>query len=148
MLKTILVPVDGSASSYKALNYAFNLGESFQSRLIVLTVSDPFDLSPPPDLKDLKVPAGELSPEEKILAGGAALAIAQKLAEKRGYADIAFEKAIAADPAARILQQAQIVNADTIVMGKRGLGTTKAFLLGSVSFRIASAAICPVVIVN
>ena len=54
MLKTILVPVDGSASSYKALNYAFNLGESFQSRLIVLTVSDPFDLSPPPDLKDLK----------------------------------------------------------------------------------------------
>jgi len=147
MLKTILVPVDGSEASYKAQNYAFDLGEAFKSRLIVLTVSDPFDLSPP-GLKDLKVPAGELSPEEEILAGGAALAIAQKLAEKRGYDDIAFEKAIAADPAARILQQAQIVNADTIVMGSRGLGTTKAFLLGSVSSRIASAAICPVVIVN
>ena len=147
MLKTILVPVDGSAASYKALNYAFNLGEAFKSRLIVLTVSDAFDLSPP-GLKDLKVPAGELSPEEMILAGGAALAIAQKLAEKRGYDAIAFEKALSADPAARILQQAQIVNADTIVMGSRGLGTTKAFLLGSVSSRIASAAICPVVIVN
>ena len=148
MLKKILVPIDGSYISFLALEYAMQLGKAFDSEIVVTHVNDPYDLSAPVDPKTVKIPTGEQTSEEKKKAGAAALAIAQKVAEKANYKNIAFEKAIDKDPAKRIIDLAKEIEADTIVMGNRGLGTAKSFFLGSVSTTVVKHACCPVIVVK
>ena len=148
MLKKILVPIDGSYISFLSLEYAMQLGKAFDSEIVVTHVNDPYDLSAPVDPKTVKIPTGEQTPEEKKKAGAAALAIAQKVAEKANYKNIAFEKAIDKDPAKRIIDLAKEIEADTIVMGNRGLGTAGAFLLGSVSTAVVKHAPCPVFVIK
>ena len=148
MLKKILVPIDGSYISFLALEYAMQLGKAFDSEIVVTHVNDPYDLSAPVDPKTVKIPTGEQTSEEKKKAGAAALAIAQKVAEKANYKNIAFEKAIDKDPAKRIIDMAKEIEADTIVMGNRGLGTAGAFLLCSVSTAVVKHAPCPVFVIK
>ena len=148
MLKKILVPIDGSYISFLALEYAMQLGKAFDSEIVVTHVNDPYDLSAPVDPKTVKIPTGEQTSEEKKKAGAAALAIAQKVAEKADYKKIAFEKAIDKDPAKRIIDLAKEIEADTIVIGNRGLGTAGAFLLGSVSTAVVKHAPCPVFVIK
>ena len=148
MLKKILVPIDGSYISFLALEYAMQLGKAFDSEIVVTHVNDPYDLSAPVDPKTVKIPTGEQTSEEKKKAGAAALAIAQKVAEKANYKKIAFEKAIDKDPAKRIIDLAKEIEADTIVIGNRGLGTAGAFLLGSVSTAVVKHAPCPVFVIK
>ena len=148
MLKKILVPIDGSYISFQALEYAMQLGKAFDSEIVVTHVNDPYDLSAPVDPKTVKIPTGEQTPEEKKKAGAAALAIAQKVAEKANYKNIAFEKAIDKDPAKRIIDMAKEIDADSIVIGNRGLGTAGAFLLGSVSTAVVKHAPCPVFVIK
>ena len=47
-----------------------------------------------------------------------------------------------------ILKEAQKAKADLIVMGTRGLGTLKGFLVGSVSRKVIHYAACPVMVVH
>lgn len=148
MLKKILVPIDGSYISFQALEYAIQLGKAFDSEIVVTHVNDPYDLSVPVDPKTVTIPTCEETPEEKKRDGAAALAIAQKVAEKTNYKNIAFEKAIDKDPAKRIIDMAKEIDADTIVMGNRGLGTAKSFFLGSVSTTVVKHACCPVIVVK
>lgn len=148
MLKKILVPIDGSYISFQALEYAMQLGKAFDSEIVVTHVNDPYDLSTPVDPKTVKIPTCEQTAEEKKKAGSVALAIAQKVAEKANYKNIAFEKAIDNEPAKRIIDMTNEIDADTIVMGNRGLGTAKALLLGSVSTTVVKQAPCPVIVVK
>ena len=148
MLKKILVPIDGSYISFLALEYAMQLGKAFDSEIVVTHVNDPYDLSAPVDPKTVKIPTGEQTSEEKKKAGAAAHAIAQKVAEKANYKNIAFEKAIDKAPAKRIIDMAKEIDADSIVMGNRGLGTAGAFLLGSVSTAVVKHAPCPVFVIK
>ena len=148
MLKKILVPIDGSYISFQALEYAMQLGKAFDSEIVVTHVNDPYDLSAPVDPKTVKIPTGEQTSEEKKKAGAAALAIAQKVAEKANYKNIAFEKAIDKDPAKRIIDMAKEIDADSIVIGNRGLGTAGAFLLGSVSTAVVKHSPCPVFVIK
>ena len=52
------------------------------------------------------------------------------------------------DPAEVILRCVEDQHADCIVMGGRGLSGLKAFLLGSVSYKVANQAPCTVIIVK
>lgn len=148
MLKKILVPIDGSYISFQALEYAMQLGKAFDSGIVVTHVNDPYDLSVPIDPKTVTIPTCEQTPEEKKKVGAAALAIAQKVAERAGYKNIAFEKAIDKEPAKRIVNMAKEINADTISMGNRGLGTGSSFCLGSRSTAVVKHACCPVIVVK
>jgi nucleotide-binding universal stress UspA family protein len=52
------------------------------------------------------------------------------------------------DPRAEIVRQAEEWRADLVVLGARGLGKVKRFLLGSVSDAVARHAQCPVLVVK
>ena len=52
------------------------------------------------------------------------------------------------DPREEIVRQAEEWRADLVVLGARGLGTVKRFLLGSVSDAVARHARCPVLVVK
>lgn len=51
------------------------------------------------------------------------------------------------DPAKRIIELAKQMNADLIVLGRRGLGGLSGVLLGSVTRKVEHAATCPVLTV-
>lgn len=46
MMKKILVPIDGSDISLRAMNFAIELGKHFASEIVVLNVDIPYDLEP------------------------------------------------------------------------------------------------------
>jgi len=51
-------------------------------------------------------------------------------------------------PAETILRDAEIHNADVIIMGTRGRGEMRSLLLGSQSHKVVSEASCPVMLVR
>ena len=76
------------------------------------------------------------------------LELAQREAGKSGYDKITFKKYVDIDPAEKICEVAETIDADLIVMGNRGMGVLAGFFLGSVSTKVSQSAHCPVTIVK
>lgn len=142
MMKKILVPIDGSDISLRAMNFAIELGKHFASEIVVLNVDIPYDLSRiKPAVKDKdgnEIESARLTPLE----------LAQREAGKSGYDKITFKKYVDIDPAEKICEVAETIDADLIVMGNRGMGVLAGFFLGSVSIKVSQSAHCPVTIVK
>ena len=142
MLRKILVPLDGSEQSFHALEFAMDLAEKYSTEIILLNVLKPHYQEPlfPP----LSTPAyDEMEDEHKKM-----LSQAFKKAKKIGPDIKISKKFVAGRPAEKIVEVAKEENIDLIVMGSRGLGGIREFLLGSVSDRVADHAHCPVLIVK
>lgn len=142
MMKKILVPIDGSDISLRAMNFAIELGKHFASEIVVLNVDIPYDLSRiKPAVKDKdgnEIESARLTPLE----------LAQREAGKSGYDKITFKKYVDIDPAEKICEVAETIDADLIVMGNRGMGVLAGFFLGSVSTKVSQSVHCPVTIVK
>lgn len=146
MLKNILIPVDGSETSLKALQFAMELGKDEGSALMVVHVDIPYDLNRlTPKTKfigghPIKIPAAPEAPKP--------LEVAKKEAEKFGYDKIQFKELIATDAAERICEKAEQMKADLIVMGNRGYGMLTGLFMGSVSMKVSQNSKCPITIVK
>jgi nucleotide-binding universal stress UspA family protein len=129
MSKTILVPVDGSEHSKKALEFAAELGTKFEGQLsaAAITVHTTGD-----ELEDVGV---------KVIAA------AREIAAAHGCTDVEA-KAVLGDPASEIVERAREIDADMIVMGSRGLSDLTGLLMGSVSHKVAHLAPCTCVTVR
>lgn len=160
MLKTILVPVDGSEVSFKALDYAINEAKVHGAKLIVSNVIIPYNLTIL-ELQNKTVIANELDysqlPQPEVDKKGKhpttsaenfILKAAEKRAKKSGYEAIDYKEIIHVNPARAIVEQAEATKADLIVIGNRGMGEFAQFMLGSVSTKVASYAQIPVVIIK
>jgi nucleotide-binding universal stress UspA family protein len=129
-LKKLLVAVDGSANSYKALDYAIKLGGKFGSKMTLFHVEEA-------NLFKLE-PKGTTTIGEQILAEAAA-----------NVKDVNFDSRLEiGDPANTILKAAKQEDYDLIVLGSRGLSSVKRFLLGSVSADVSMHAQQSVLIVR
>jgi len=153
MLNKILVPVDGSDNSMRALDYAMSLGRFFDAEIIVSHVSVPYDISRLLEPRMLKGgQAGEAAKgktlEERAKAFTEALANAKKRTEEAGYTKVTFREVVDIDPAERITEQAEHFGVDVIVVGNRGLGTFASLLIGGVSSKLLGLAACPVLVVK
>ena len=177
MMKKILVPVDGSASSFRALEHAMHLGKALDSEIVVSHIAVPYDLAqlrerPKAEKKEAKtviegweakpattaktvIEGWEARPSEAALsiakrkeAADSALAVAKQKAEEAGYTKVSFREVVDVDPALVIVEQADEIGADLIVMGSRGLGFVRSFLVGSISNKVLSDAHCAVTIVK
>ena len=135
MMKKILVPIDGSDISLRAMNFAIELGKHFASEIVVLNVDIPYDLSRiKPAVKDKdgnEIESARLTPLE----------LAQREAGKSGYDRITFKKYVDIDPAEKICEVAETLDTDLIVMGNRGMGVLAGFFLGSVSTKVSKVPI-------
>jgi len=162
MLNKILVPIDGSANSFRALDHALGLGKLLDSEIVVSHIAVPYDLAqlrerPKTDKKEAKtvLEGWEARPSEAALsiakrkeAAANALVVAKQKAEAAGYTKISFKEVIDVNPAEVIAEQAEELGTDLIVMGTRGLGLMRSFLVGSISMKVLSLAQCPVIIVK
>jgi len=174
MIDTILIPVDGSAASRKAMTFGSDLAARYDARIVLLHVLlrqnlaeglrglSELERTSGGGLESLGKALGDL-PLNKVLGSARAgeavprevldfiarqvVDYAEKIARAKGVANI---KSLIedGDPAKRIIECAEKENADTIVMGARGLSDIEGLLLGSVSHKIAHLASCTVITVR
>ena len=148
LFKKILVAVDGSELSYRSVDYALDLAQKYSAQVKIITVIDA-----PSDT--LVAQASAFAPqsmkehEEKLeKAHEKILSKAMKKAEMLTQKILVTNEALEGSPAEKIVETAKKEAFDLIVMGSRGLGGIKEFLLGSVSDKVADEAPCPVLIIK
>lgn len=137
---TILVPIDYSASSKFAFEYALELAEKFEARVCLLHVvenrtSRDFDAFP------LAASSGAAQASDR-----------RKLVEfarsgRHEYVAV-FPEVRIGEPWAEIVAAARKEKADLIVIPTRGLTGLKHVLMGSVAERVVRHAHCPVLVVR
>ena len=145
MFKKILVPLDGSETSWHALEQAIVLGNKFDSELVVVNVIQPYNnaalLAVPFDYATINQGNSEL---EKI--GDQVLNMAkEKLAGFKNHVSYELE---VGHPSERIVALAKKDGCDSVVIGSRGLSSIAEFFLGSVSAKVSQYATVPVLIVK
>ncbi len=150
MIEKLLVAVDGSSHSMKAVDYASAIAASCKARVIILTVVKDHNVQKHSaelrkyaeleqvsvvDLNALKSIANDL------------VSHAEKKSREKGVGDIVT--IVQEGPVARtIIACAEQHDVDMIVIGSRGLGNIEATLRGGVSHRVELLAKCPVLSVK
>ncbi|MGI9565705.1 MAG: universal stress protein [Nitrosopumilus sp.] len=134
----ILVPIDGSKHSEKAILHACDMAKNYQSRLTLLYV---VEKSAPINLLDRKEYL-------KILKkfGNNVLIKGKKLATQQGIDSKIIMKE--GNVANEIVRMAKKEQSNLIIVGSKGLGATARFLLGSVSNKLANNSPCSILIVK
>lgn len=165
MIRTIMLATDGSDHARKAAEWAGDLAARYDAELVVAHVAVQRRIPEPlrrmaeiehlVELSPRAVPAAgvTVAPEEDIDARIIA-ALAEKilkdadcLAREKGAKRVRTVT-LDGEPAAALVEYAQKIGADLVVMGRRGLGELGALLLGSVSHKMIQLAPCPVLTVK
>ncbi|MCK9247661.1 MAG: universal stress protein [Solirubrobacteraceae bacterium] len=146
MFGSIVVGTDGSDTANQAVKEAIGLAASVGATLEVVSAYEP-------------VPGSRLREEAKQVPSDvewmvnersdveATLGRAQDMATSGGVAKVRTY-ARQGDPADAILDVAEEVEADLVVVGNKGMTGAKRFLLGSVPNKISHHAPCSVLIVR
>lgn len=146
-MKTILVGIDGSEASHRALDAASELGATFEATLILVYVLPSQDLVPPTKHQD-KVERITGAQREVLQAIAAAvLEDAADRASRTGVPVIEHE-IHEGDAAQSLLDAAEARNADLVVLGSRGLSPLEGVMIGSVSQKVLTLVKCPCLIVK
>lgn len=149
MFQKILVGVDGSESSLKAVSLAAALSETHCAQLVLVHV---VQISAIAD-QALRISATEhLKDNPKGILERLSQDVLDK-ARKHALQAGAVEEQLTTvttdgDQARQLIQAAKRRKADLIVLGTRGRGRMEGLLLGSVSQKIAALAPCPCLIVR
>ena len=138
MITNILVPVDGSDCSDRAVTHAIEIAKVFHAKLNFLYVANINQLAINASLTTAIIEASRK-------AGDVILARAEEMTPPETEHKIFLETG---SPAAVILSLEEKLKVDLIIMGSRGLGIVKGVLLGSVSQYITERAKCPVMVVK
>lgn len=143
MVKHILAGVDGSKESLEAARFAQGLAEQTGAVLTYL-----FSIEPPQ-----VIPVGPLSgyvttsvPRSEDDLKRARVFLDELVAERPQVK--ASTRVELGEPSESICEVAHQLGVDLIVVGARGLGAGRRFLLGSVSDRVVHHAGCPVLVVR
>ncbi|MDH5795634.1 MAG: universal stress protein [Candidatus Bathyarchaeota archaeon] len=144
MFSRILVGLDGSEYSVKALEFAIDLAKKYRSQLVLVHVvmRQIYAINPP----EAGILAGTAIVRELEAEGKAILAKGEETVKAQGLpVEVRLRQGV---PAEELLRAAADEKADLIVLGSRGLSQVKAFLLGSVSDKVSHHAKCPILIVR
>jgi nucleotide-binding universal stress UspA family protein len=139
--KTIVVGVDGSSGSRTALRWAAAEAADHGADLVVLNVWE----------HTLLPPSGSVSVSEKYVPDPSQRTgddLVKVIKEELGEnPPVLVQPHVKQGNAAKLLIE-QAVNADLLVVGKRGHGGFAGLVLGSVSQHVAAYAKCPVAVVR
>jgi nucleotide-binding universal stress UspA family protein len=145
LFSQIVVGTDGSESAREAVRQASNLAQMTGAKLDVVSAYEPVPSSrvqsersgAPDDVQH------EFGPREDVhlaLDGASDIAMQFDVEIKPHARD--------GDPADAILQVAEEVEADLVVVGNKGMTGARRFLLGSVPNKVSHHASCSVIIVR
>ena len=142
MIKTIVVGTDGSSTAATAVGEAIDLAQRLGAKLHIVSAYRPLS----------GVRAGGPDPERAGAAAGPTVEVDATLEQAAGEAHAAGVEAEyyarKADPAEAILDVADELRADLIVVGNKGMHGSRRYLLGSVPDKISHHAGCSVLIIR
>jgi nucleotide-binding universal stress UspA family protein len=147
----ILVAVDGSEQSFKAAEYAIEIGKKYSAQLTALTV---LDISKPKHLSSYFITAPTYAmrelEEERKEAQQWLDKVANIVSEKGNNNNIQFKSQIEKSMSVEgtIVDYAEQENIDLIVVGTKGRSGFTKLLLGSVASKVVTYAHCPVLVVK
>jgi nucleotide-binding universal stress UspA family protein len=140
-MKKILVPVDGSEASARALHVAAERARLVKGELHVLHVDPPMhyeEMRVYVLREDLQKVRAEAS--RRVLDAAAQIAASEKVAH--------VEHLRQGEVAHVIAELVKSLGIEEIVMGTRGMGTLGTVLLGSVAYRVVHLVHVPVTLVR
>ncbi len=136
MIKKILVAVDGSEHSLKAVDYAIDVALKYESEMYLLHVVDKVEI--PEEIRKYASVEKIEDPPEYLIFNEIGNRILKKLEEKAKMSGVKEVHAIIqeGDAAENITAFARDNDVDWIFLGNRGLGGVKGLLMGSVSNKV------------
>ena len=141
MFKNILVPIDGSDNSYRALDAALLLSEKLGSNITVIHVMEEVPITHIGSEKMLNELLEAYKKENQDI-----LLKSTEIANQKGLTIKTF--LLQGNPASAILDYNKKEKFDLIIMGSRGLGKFKELILGSVSSKIVHHSTCAVLLIR
>lgn len=175
MIKTILVPTDGSDHAVKAISFASDIASKYNARIVIfhsllvgsssgeilklveagqLSEETLSGLKNNADLQASIRSAAIFAPnnippsiEDLEHVGKEILDAGERIAREHGVENVSHILTNG-EPIQCILKAVDDEGADLIVMGSRGLGNIEGLLVGSVSHRVSQLAACTVVTVK
>lgn len=144
MYQSILVPVDGSTPSRKALEVAAALADRGKGSLHVLNVQD----RPLAD-DTLGHAAGAPAPNADAIAQSSGQAVIDSVRKGLPLATDRVHSVVrSGEPAKVVIAEAERLGVDAIVIGSRGASDIGSLVMGSVSHRVLHVAPCTVIVVR
>jgi nucleotide-binding universal stress UspA family protein len=139
----ITVAVDGSTHANAALDTAADLAKRYSSALTVVGIAPivPLFIAPAEPLSPGIIPPSDLPRYKDIVDAAVKRA---KAAGATNVSGIAKEGVVVDE----LMDQLEAHPADLLVVGSRGLSTTKRIFLGSVSSALVNHAPCPVLVIR
>jgi nucleotide-binding universal stress UspA family protein len=144
MFKHILVPIDGSSAARQAIDKAVAIAEAFKSTVTLIYVIDPyaftgvgtdFSYGQSEYLSAVKAEADEALGAARQVFEANAISVKASVVEGHSVYQA-------------ILDTADSVNADLVVMGSHGRRGLEKLVLGSVTAQVLSHAHLPVLVVR
>jgi nucleotide-binding universal stress UspA family protein len=139
--RQVVVGVDGSAESWNAVAFGFEFAEQTDASVTaVLAWHDPKSTGP----GDMLYPVHDLDALEEDSALVLSEAVAGQTVD---HPDVKVTEKVVHGAPSRVLAE-ESREADLLVVGSRGRGRVRGFLLGSVSRAVLHHATCPVAVVR
>jgi nucleotide-binding universal stress UspA family protein len=150
LIGKILVVVDGSENSNRALDFALDIAEKYGASVTVLNVRES------PGMGAVPMEPTTVSGESMVMFGKDLLRLHEEILRKAvAHSKIVkpemavFSKLREGDPASEIVALAKEEGFDLVVVGHEGAGRVKEFFgLGGISEKVVHLAPCSVVIVR
>lgn len=141
MFTKILVPVDGSDNSYRALDAALFFSGKLGSKIAAVHVMEDIPLLHIQSEKLLRELLEDYKNQQELI-----LTKSSEIAKEKNL--IIDTILLHGNPSSIILDLCDKEKYDMIVMGSRGMGKFKELVLGSVSSKIVHHSSCPVMIIR
>jgi nucleotide-binding universal stress UspA family protein len=144
MYLRILVPTDGSDISRKALDTAIGLARSLRARILTISVKEPFPYSAISEMQP--TPPQEFFDAQERIALQRVTAVREACAAADIECDAHTVEAL--HPWEAIIEHAQRMECDLLVMASHGRRGVSALLLGSETQKVLTHCTLPVLIVR
>ena len=141
MFTNVLVPVDGSDNSYRALDAALHLSEKLGSSITVVNVMEQVPITHIESEKLLSELLEAYKKENQEI-----LSKCSNIANEKGLSIKTL--LLQGNPASVILDYSKKENFDLVIMGSRGMGKFKQLILGSVSSKIVHHSPCAILLIR
>lgn len=136
-MEKILLAVDGSEHSMRAATTAGELSKNFGAPVTIINVVPEASMAVPVEIQEYaQLEHVYLTERDLLRSAGSDIVgqAARKVAEAGG--DVDAQEVEVGSPASVIVARASAIDADCIVMGRRGLSDIKGLFMGSVSNRV------------
>ncbi|MGI6421973.1 MAG: universal stress protein [Syntrophomonadaceae bacterium] len=149
MIRKIMLAYDGGYEANQALDMAINIAQGISAEIYLVTIFNPFSIFESFETPDVDAVNTAMDKERKKLHEIISQAI--KKAEDQGVkvqSKVIEDKPGLARIGPNLVNFAEMMDIDLIIMGRRNTGAVNRLLVGSVSNYVIQAARCAVMLVK